>query len=85
MHHDTVNVALLLDREIKKDAETLFNELGVNLTPALDVFVCQSRRLGKILFEVADPFYGDRSMDCWRDAIVNAEAGKLKKHALIEA
>jgi len=83
MQHNTVNITLRLDRDIKEDAEILFKELGMNLTTAFNVFVRQSLRLGKIPFEVADPFYSDRNMARLRDSIANAEAGKLKKHALI--
>ncbi len=84
MQNNTVNITLRLDRDIKEDAEILFKELGMNLTTAFNVFVRQSLRLGKIPFEVADPFFSDRNMARLRDSIANAEAGKLKKHALIE-
>ena len=84
MQHTTVNVTLRLDREIKENAEVLFKELGMNLSTAFNVFVRQSLRLGKIPFEVADPFYSERNMSSLRESIAKAEAGKLKKHALIE-
>lgn len=84
MHNNTVNVTLRLDREIKEDAEVLFKELGMNLTTAFNVFVRQSLRLGKIPFEIADPFYSEKNMSRLRDSIANAESGKLEKHALIE-
>ena len=84
MHNNTVNVTLRLDRETKENAEILFKELGMNLTTAFNVFVRQSLRLGKIPFEVGDPFYSERNMTRLRDSIAKAEAGKLKKHELIE-
>lgn len=84
MQNTTVNVTLRLDREIKENAEVLFKELGMNLSTAFNVFVRQSLRLGKIPFEVADPFYSERNMSRLRESIAKAEAGKLKKRALIE-
>ena len=84
MQNTTVNVTLRLDREIKENAEILFKELGMNLTTAFNVFVRQSLRLGKIPFEVADPFYSEKNMSRLRESIAKAEAGKLKKRALLE-
>ena len=85
MKNTTVNVTLRLDREIKEDAEILFKELGMNLTTAFNVFVRQSLRLGKIPFEISDPFYSDKNLSRLRESIAKADAGKLKKQALIEA
>ena len=84
MRNDTVNVTLRLDREIKENAEVLFKELGMNLTTAFNVFVRQTLRMGKIPFEIGDPFYSDMNMTRLRGSIAKAEAGKLKRHALIE-
>jgi len=84
MKNTTVNVTMRLDREIKEHAEILFKELGMNMTTAFNVFVRQSLRLGKIPFEVADPFYSDKNMNHLRESIAQAEAGNLKKHDLIE-
>ncbi len=84
MRNDTVNVTLRLDREIKEDAEILFKELGMNLTTAFNIFVRQSLRLGKIPFEIADPFYCDRNVARLHSSIAKAEAGELKRHELIE-
>lgn len=84
MSNNTVNVTLRLDREVKENAEILFKELGMNLTTAFNVFVRQALRQGKIPFEIADPFYSEKNMSRLREFITQAEAGKLKKHALIE-
>jgi hypothetical protein len=40
--------------------------------------------MGKIPFEIGDPFYSDMNMTRLRGSIAKAEAGKLKRHALIE-
>jgi DNA-damage-inducible protein J len=81
----TVNVTMRLDREVKESADLLFNGLGMNLSTAFNVFLRQALRTGKIPFEVSDPFYSERNMGRLRTSIAKADAGKLKKHALIEA
>ncbi len=41
-----------MDSDIKKQCETLYGELGVNLTTAINVFLRQSLRVGGFPFEV---------------------------------
>ena len=84
MKNTTVNVTMRLDREIKENAEILFKELGMNMSTAFNVFVRQSLRLGKIPFEVANPFYNENNINRLRESIAQAEAGNLKKHDLTE-
>jgi DNA-damage-inducible protein J len=42
-----------MDKTLKEQAENLFSELGMNMTTALNVFVRQSVRQGKIPFEIS--------------------------------
>ena len=49
---NTTNFSVRMDKDIKKQCETLYNELGVNLTTAINVFLRQSRRAGGFPFEV---------------------------------
>ena len=39
-----VNVTLRVDEDLKKHADTLFSELGLNLTTAFNIFLRQSVR-----------------------------------------
>ncbi len=41
-----------MDRDLKKDCEELFSDLGMNLTTAINVFLRQSLRTGGFPFEV---------------------------------
>ena len=52
MAGNTTNISIRMDAELKAQAEALFNELGMNLTTAFNVFVRQSLRDGGIPFEV---------------------------------
>ena len=47
-----VNVTLRDDENLKKEAETLFSELGLNLTSAFNIFLRQSVRERQIPFRV---------------------------------
>jgi DNA-damage-inducible protein J len=51
---ETINVTVRLDRDIKEQAETMFNGFGMNLSTAVNIFVRQSLRQGKIPFEISD-------------------------------
>ena len=48
----TTNVSIRMDSELKAQAEALFAELGMNLTPAFNIFVRQSIRNGGIPFDI---------------------------------
>ena len=58
---NTVNFSVRMDSDIKKQCETLFNELGMNLTTAINIFLRQSIRSGGLPFEVKveQPHYSD--------------------------
>lgn len=47
-----VNVTLHVDEDLKKQAEALFSELGLNLTTAFNIFLRQSVREQQIPFQV---------------------------------
>jgi DNA-damage-inducible protein J len=51
--NDTTNLNIRIDRDLKAEADQLFNALGMNLTTAITVFVKQAVRQRKIPFEVA--------------------------------
>ena len=46
----TTNITIRMDEELKKQAEELFSDLGLNMTTALTAFVKQSVREQKIPF-----------------------------------
>ena len=48
----SVNVTIRVDEELKKNAEVLFSELGMNLTTAFTIFLRQSVREQQIPFQV---------------------------------
>jgi DNA-damage-inducible protein J len=83
---DTINVTIRLDRDVKERAESLFSDLGMNLSTAFNIFARQSLRQGKIPFEIYDPFYSEKNQAELHRRIEEVESGraKLTVHELIE-
>jgi len=49
---NTTNYTCRLDNEVKSRSEAVFNELGMNLTTAINVFLRESIRVGGFPFDV---------------------------------
>jgi DNA-damage-inducible protein J len=50
---DTTNISIRMDVELKKQAEQLFSDLGMNMTTAFNIFLRQAVRQQRIPFDVA--------------------------------
>ena len=50
---ETTNLSIRMDRDLKNEADQVFNSLGMNLTTAITVFVKQAVMQKKIPFEIA--------------------------------
>ena len=48
----TSNINIRIDDKLKKEAEKLCNDLGINMSSAINVFLKQSVREQKIPFEI---------------------------------
>ena len=51
MAGSTTNISIRMDADLKAQADTLFTELGMNMSTAFNIFVRQSLREGKIPFD----------------------------------
>lgn len=51
---NTTNISIRMDKDLKVAAESLFEELGMNLTTAFNIFVRQSLREGGIPFKISE-------------------------------
>jgi DNA-damage-inducible protein J len=49
----TTNLSIRLDRDLKEQADQVFNTMGMSLTTAITVFVRQAVRQRKIPFEIS--------------------------------
>jgi len=81
----TTSVTVRMDTDLKKQAEILFNDMGLTMTTAMTLFAKAVVRQNKIPFEiVADPFYSESNMKWLMKSIAQLEAGQSKEHELIE-
>ena len=72
----TTNVSFRIDETLKKQAETIFEEMGMNMTTAFTIFTKTVVRSGKIPFEIAlDPFWQIGNQAHLDNVISEYEAG----------
>ena len=79
------SINIRIDEDVKKQAERLFADMGLNMTTAVNIFVRQSLRQGCIPFVITtekDPFYSPANMERLRGSIRQAKEGKLTAHEL---
>ncbi len=53
MANTTTNISIRMDSDLKAQAEALFNEFGMNITTAFNIFVRQTLREGRIPFDIS--------------------------------
>ncbi len=73
--------------DIKRSAERALNDIGLNMSTAITIFLKAVVRENRILFELtADPFYSKENMDELEKRLNDIHSGKsmLKEHDLIE-
>jgi len=83
----STNVNIRIDKDLKEQAECFFNELGLNMSSAFNIFVRQSLRQGKIPFEisiVSDPYFNPANMAVLHKSIQEANEGKFVRKTLEE-
>ena len=49
----TVNMSIRMDTELKKQPEAVLSDMGLNMTTAMNMFLRQVVRQGRIPFEIA--------------------------------
>ena len=78
-------INIRIDDTLKEKADALFDELGLNMTTAFNVFIKAAIRQRGIPFELSlDPFYSESNMKALNESIRDANEGKLTAHELIE-
>ncbi|MDR1194598.1 MAG: type II toxin-antitoxin system RelB/DinJ family antitoxin [Peptococcaceae bacterium] len=80
MNADTINLSIRMERALKEQAESLFSELGMNMTTALNIFVRQSVRQGKIPFEISLNRPNAETVAALRE-ISDMRSGKIPKQS----
>lgn len=78
-------INMRIDDDLKEKAEILFDELGLNMTTAFNIFLKTAVRQRGIPFELSlDPFYSEKNLMILHESIRDADDGKLSVHELIE-
>ena len=78
-------ISLSVDDAVKREAETTFEEIGLSMTTAINIFLKAVAREKRIPFELsADPFYSASNMAHLRRGVAAMNAGKGVEHELIE-
>ena len=83
MSNTSMNIRM--DSDIKKQAQALFAQFGLDMTTAINMFLRQSIRQQGIPFALQlDPFYSEENMDRLRKAAARMEQTGGTVHDLIE-
>jgi len=66
----TATINVKTDSELKKQAESLFSDLGMNMTTALNIFLRQAVRENRIPFEITrDPYSLEKAISDTRTSL----------------
>ena len=80
-------ISLRVDDEVKRNAERTFNDIGLSMSAAINIFLKTVVRENRIPFELsADPFYSKENMAELEKRVADINSGKstLKEHELTE-
>ena len=80
-------INIRIDDNLKEKAEILFEELGLNMSTAFNIFIRQSIRQGGIPFEITtqvDPFFRESNIKILQESIMEASEGKFVSKSLEE-
>jgi len=75
-----INVNIRMDKDVKEQADNLFNELGFNLTTAVNAFVKQALRERAIPFKIKtnnDPYFTETNMKYINQSLEDLKAGRV--------
>ena len=80
-------ISLRVDDEVKRRAEQTFDDIGLSMSTAINIFLKKVARERRIPFELtADPFYSESNMHYLEKKMEDYKAGRLNlvEHELIE-
>ena len=78
-------ISLHVDDDVKRGAEQTFDDIGLSMSTAINIFLKKVARERRIPFELsADPFYSESNMAHLRRGVAALNAGKGVEHEPIE-
>ncbi len=91
----TTSMNIRMDDDVKRQAQALFSEFGMDMDTAINVFLRQAVRERAIPFSIEmvperqpindDKFFSGANLRHLRHSLAQAEAGKVYQHDLINA
>ena len=74
---EMTDLNIRIDKNLKEIAEAVFEEMGMDLTMAITVFLRQTLRQGKIPFEIyTNPSYNETDMELLRESLDDMNNGR---------
>ncbi len=71
-------VNIRMDEDLKRDFDSVCNELGMSMTTAITIFAKKMSREKRIPFDVSvDPFYTDSNLKALSDSLEQLKSGKV--------
>ena len=80
----TTDFYIRIDSDLKKQCESLYRELGTDLTTAINVFLCQSLRVGGFPFDVRMEQPNKETMAAMLEAERIARDPSVKRYSDVE-
>ncbi len=80
----TTTFSVRMDKDIKSQCETIYGELGINLTTAINVFLRQSLRAGGFPFDVRLDKPNQETIAAMMEAERIAHDPNVKKYSDVE-
>ncbi len=84
MANQTTNISIRMDVDLKDAAEELFNELGLSLSAAVNIFVRQSLRERAIPFTITEITPNQETVNAMLEAKRIARDPNIKKYTDVE-
>ena len=80
------NLTIRIDEGLKREAETLFARIGMNMSVAINCFFRQAVRDQKIPFELKpyDDYYTGKRLERILHSVEQAESGQIVEKSLAE-
>lgn len=80
MKKSTTNISIHVDSELKNKADILFNELGMTLSTALNIFLRQSLREGGIPFSINLLQPNTHTIAAMQEGLIISDCPKAKSY-----
>lgn len=80
-------ISLRVDDDVKRGAEQTFDDIGLSMSAAINIFLKKVARERRIPFELsADPFYSESNIHYLEKKMEDNKTGRLNvaEHELIE-